>query len=60
MDDEIIASYCLQNLLAFVALQRLDAATFSVVNQMKILTSALFARLVYSPCWLPTMVDRVG
>jgi len=39
-------SYCLQNLLAFVALQRLDAATFSVVNQLKILTSALFARLM--------------
>lgn len=41
-----LVSYCLQNILAFVALQRLDAATFSVVNQLKILTSALFARLV--------------
>ena len=38
--------YLAMNMLSFVALARIDAATFSIVAQMKIFTTAIFAVLV--------------
>ena len=38
--------YLVMNLLGFVALGHLDAATFSIIAQMKVLTTALFSVLL--------------
>jgi UDP-sugar transporter A1/2/3 len=38
--------YLVMNILGFVALGHLDAATFSIVAQMKVLTTALFSVLI--------------
>ena len=40
--------YFLMNQLAFVGLENLEASTYALVSQLKILTTALFARLLLS------------
>jgi len=40
------AIYLIMNILGFVALQNLDASTFSIVAQMKVFTTAIFSVLI--------------
>jgi len=57
--------YCLQNNLLFIALTNLDAATYQVTYQLKILTTALFSVLllkkqIKSVQWLALLVLTIG
>jgi len=57
--------YCLQNNLLFIALTNLDAATYQVTYQLKILTTALFSVLllkkqIKSVQWLALLILTIG
>lgn len=57
--------YCLQNNLLFIALTNLDAATYQVTYQLKILTTALFSVLllkkqIQSLQWLALLILTIG
>ncbi len=57
--------YAVQNNLLFVALSNLDAATYQVIYQLKILTTAGFAVLVlgkslYSHQWASLLILTLG
>jgi len=57
--------YCLQNNLLFIALTNLDAATYQVTYQLKILTTALFSVLllkkqIKSVQWFSLLILTIG
>merc|ERR1712167_269158 len=39
-------TYLVMNIMGFVALQHLDASTFSIIAQMKVFTTAVFSVLI--------------
>ena len=57
--------YCLQNNLLFIALTNLDAATYQVTYQLKILTTALFSVILLKKQinkiqWLALLILTIG
>jgi len=57
--------YCLQNNLLFIALTNLDAATYQVTYQLKILTTALFSvillkKQINKVQWLALLILTIG